>query len=235
MAKNRKEIKTKIIEVDPKKIKLLEVNARYMPPERFARLVENIKSDGCLTSVPLVYKKGRDLVCISGNHRTMAAVKAGIKTISVQQITSKIADDEFIAKQLSHNSLVGLDNQQILKKLWDEMDSIESKLYSGLDKSDIEVNIPTVPTLNIGLDFEQVTIVFLPQEKDAVSETLEEIKKRGILSDENWIETLESYETVKKAVIEISEKEKIHNYATVIAIMSDYAMKYMEEHKTQVK
>jgi len=39
-------IKTEIIEVDPKDIQLLKVNARYMPPERYKRLVDNIKKDG---------------------------------------------------------------------------------------------------------------------------------------------------------------------------------------------
>ncbi len=228
-------IETEIIKIDPKSIKLLEVNARYMPPERYSRLVENIKHDGCLTSVPLVYKlkedgklgKKGELVCCSGNHRTKAAIDAGLLTIDVQSITSEISVDDFVAKQLSHNSLVGLDNHQILKRLWDEMGSIEAKLYSGLDKEVIGVEMPVVPTLNISVDFEQVTIVFLPDEKEKVREALEEIKKRAILSDENWIEKIASYDEFKKAIVEISGKEGVHNYATVVSLMAEYALRYM--------
>ena len=101
-------------------------------------------------------------------------------------------------------------------------------MYSGLDKEDIEFNMPTVPTLNIAIDFEQVTIVFLPDEKEKVKETLEEIKKRAILGDESWIEGLENYDTVKEAMQTIGESEGVHNYATVISLMAEYAMKYMK-------
>ena len=56
---------------------LLEKNARFMRGATFARLVANIKADGCLTSVPLVGHVDGKLLVASGNHRVPAAMKAG--------------------------------------------------------------------------------------------------------------------------------------------------------------
>ena len=45
-------INTRIIEIDPRELKLLKMNARFMRHEEFQRLVANIKRDGQLTSAP---------------------------------------------------------------------------------------------------------------------------------------------------------------------------------------
>ena len=45
-------IETTIITIDPKKIKLTEINARFMTHETYQRLVANIAQDGKLTSIP---------------------------------------------------------------------------------------------------------------------------------------------------------------------------------------
>ena len=44
--------------VDPAEIKLLDKNARYMSQEMFQNLVDNVKNDGGLTSLPLCIKEG---------------------------------------------------------------------------------------------------------------------------------------------------------------------------------
>ena len=48
-------METEIIKINPRDIKLLEVNARYMKPDEYQKLVANIKKDGQLTSVPFCY------------------------------------------------------------------------------------------------------------------------------------------------------------------------------------
>lgn len=65
---------------DPHKLKLLETNARYMTNDKFARLVENIKRDKALGSVPLVYagEDPKEPTVLSGNHRVMGARQAGL-------------------------------------------------------------------------------------------------------------------------------------------------------------
>ena len=71
-------METKIIKVNPKQIKLLEVNARFMKAEEFRKLIENVKRDGCLTQLPFCCKNEKgELVVLSGNHRVQAAIEAG--------------------------------------------------------------------------------------------------------------------------------------------------------------
>lgn len=84
-------ITTRIERMDPKALKLLERNARFMRQETYARLVDNVRRDGRLTSVPFAIREpdGRYLV-LSGNHRTMAAIDAGLE--ERQRSTSR-ADD----------------------------------------------------------------------------------------------------------------------------------------------
>ena len=43
----------KIATVDVKDLEFLEKNARYMTAEMFHNLVDNVKRDGCLSSMPL--------------------------------------------------------------------------------------------------------------------------------------------------------------------------------------
>jgi ParB-like chromosome segregation protein Spo0J len=53
-----------------------------MKAPQFKRLVENIRRDGVLTQLPLVYR-GRIL---SGNHRVRAAIEAGLTEIEWQDL-----------------------------------------------------------------------------------------------------------------------------------------------------
>ncbi|HUV66577.1 MAG TPA: ParB N-terminal domain-containing protein [Sedimentisphaerales bacterium] len=232
MAKARSEgsLETELREVDPRDIELLELNARYMKGETFGRLVENIMADGCLTSVPLCYQRpGGLLRCVSGNHRTKAAIEAGLDKITVQIITTEISDDDFIAKQLSHNALVGMDNKDILRLLWDKIDSVDAKLYSGIDKSMLEkLDMPTIPPVDMTLEYEQVTVLFLPQEKEQVVKVFDELRRRSILSKENWVEAIEHYDEIAGAIQDLCKRETVHNYATVLLLMARYAKAYLD-------
>ena len=68
----------------PDELGLLEKNARYMKAEQFQNLVENVKKDGNLSSLPLCYReKDGKLRVLSGNHRVMAARQAGVEQVLV--------------------------------------------------------------------------------------------------------------------------------------------------------
>ena len=84
-------INTRIIEIDPRELKLLKMNARFMRHEEFQRLVANVKKDGQLTSAPFAALDPADgkYEVLSGNHRVQAAVSAGL-----EKIPCIITDDE---------------------------------------------------------------------------------------------------------------------------------------------
>jgi ParB-like chromosome segregation protein Spo0J len=81
-----------------------EKNARYFAPEVFQQLVDNIKSDGRLESIPLCYQTDKDKEAgkyhiISGHHRVSAAKQAGLEFIMIFVFCPKDRY-EIIAKQL---------------------------------------------------------------------------------------------------------------------------------------
>lgn len=83
-------MQTKVIHVDPKTLKLLEMNARFMRHEEFQRLVANVKKDGQLTSAPFAARNADGTYeVLSGNHRVQAAIAAGVESIPASlQMTS---------------------------------------------------------------------------------------------------------------------------------------------------
>jgi hypothetical protein len=95
-------------------------NARYFTPEVFQQLVDNVKADGQLESVPLVYPhpdiEGKYLI-ISGHHRIDAAKQAKLEYVLVFVIRPT-SQDEIISKQLSHNALVGMDDKAVLAEIF---------------------------------------------------------------------------------------------------------------------
>ena len=65
-------LQTRVVRRRLADLTLLKKNARFMRPDQFNRLVDNLRRDGVLTSLPLVF----DGVVYSGNHRVKAALKA---------------------------------------------------------------------------------------------------------------------------------------------------------------
>ena len=119
--------------VNPKNLDGQKVNARFMSKEVFENLVRNIKRDGKLESAPLVYQDGERYKIISGHHRVKAAVEAGLKEIIVLVAQPKNRD-EVVYKQLSHNGLTGVDDLEILKKLYHSITDAELRTDTGVLK-----------------------------------------------------------------------------------------------------
>lgn len=123
-------------------IELLEdasMNANKMTEQELDRLTKNIKMSG-LSSVITCYKKtGTDRYgIISGHHRVKACRKLGYKEIGILYADEKdLFPDEIIAIQTSHNSLHGQDDVSILKKLFDQIQSVEFKEFAYVNMDEI--------------------------------------------------------------------------------------------------
>ena len=125
--------------VDIQLIDEAEMNANEMSGEDFSTLCDNIGKYG-LSSVPCCYKKSNGrFVMISGHHRLRACKKLHYRTIGILWCDeSDMSNDEIIAIQLSHNSLHGSDNQSILKKLFEQIKSIEYKKFAHINIEEIK-------------------------------------------------------------------------------------------------
>lgn len=100
-------------------------NARFMKPAQYRRLVENIKTDGCLTTAPLIGKiaeePGIEYV-VSGNHRVQAAIDAGIEEVDCILVKDPLPRSKFVALQLSHNAIEGEDDKAVMQRLYESLD-----------------------------------------------------------------------------------------------------------------
>ncbi len=137
--------KWKYAKVPIEQLEAASMNANKMTEQELDRLTKNIKISG-LSSVITCYKKtGEDrYIIISGHHRVKACTKLGHKEIGILYADeADLSPDEIIAIQTSHNSLHGQDDMSILKKLFDQIQSVEFKEFAYINMDEIgtiEVN-----------------------------------------------------------------------------------------------
>ena len=166
---SKKKVETEIIEVELRTLVPSETNARRMTKFMYERLVENLENDGELTSTPLVH--GTRI--ISGHHRIRAAMEAGITHAKVMNIVSDISEEHLTALQLSHNSLSGEDDPEILKKMLDEL-SAEEQAFAAVTIMDP----PEMPSFGPSIDVPRpikLEINFMEPELDSIREVIEKI------------------------------------------------------------
>lgn len=218
-------IETTIRRVQLADLQLLQKNAHYMDPDEFTRLVNNIKKDGVLTSLPVVYRG----TVLSGNHRTQAAIKAGLEEADVIEIISELSEDEQRAIQLSHNAIKGKDDSNILRELYESINSLDLKLYSGLTDDDFKITDVEVQTLSfVQPTYEDMVIAFLPEEKTLFIEALEKIGKKA--KDRLIVAGRASdFDLVFKAVIDAKSKLNIINTAEALKTIAELALQKLEE------
>nr|DAK56571.1 MAG TPA: ParB protein [Caudoviricetes sp.] len=170
--------------VDINLIDEADMNANEMTGEDFAQLCDNIGKSG-LSSVPSCYKKenGR-FVMISGHHRLRACKKLHYKTIGILYcLESELSKDEIIAIQLSHNSLHGHDNTSILKKLFEQIQSVDFKQFAHVNVDEI----PPVSTEGISVfalkENFVFTVVLYPDSFENLDELFGDIRDQASKSD----------------------------------------------------
>lgn len=217
--------------VDPKKIKLLDKNARYMSHEMFENLVKNVRRDGALTSLPLCHRHDGAMTVLSGNHRVQAAVHANIEKILVLVIDRELTRQELVSIQLSHNAIEGKDDPVILKELWSEIEDIDLKLYAGLDTelvNELE-NMEFVTISETSPDFKSIVFAFLPEEVDQIKTVMEDVDML-FSKDENFILSRKHYEEVFNVLVDVKDQYGIVNNPTAFMKIIEMAKGYMEDH-----
>lgn len=227
---------TRIVRMKLGRLKLLEVNARYMRHETYQRLVENIRRDGRLTSVPLVAlwkvyspddpvqrdEDGNPIYeVLSGNHRVRAAIDAGIEEADVMAIDAPLPEQQRIALQLSHNALVGEDDPATLKLLYDRLADVDWRAYSGLDDKTLKLleSVSVQGFSEQNLDWTSLGIVFLPEEMELAKRCMEEAKAEIAAHDHTWLARMAEYDSFMDALALASSSYNIANTATALLLV----------------
>jgi hypothetical protein len=191
--------------VKPGECKPRHKNARYFKAEKFQQLIRNIKKDGRLESVPLVTK---NLEIISGHHRIDAAKEAGIEYVLVMILDSK-NKNEITSKQLSHNALVGEDDETLLKELLESINDVDWRIAAGIDDEVLKVNYETI-NFRIG-SFREFSVLFLPENVQKFDEIMQEVAENVHLTKgkELRITSIEYFEQFGKVLRKIKKTENI--------------------------
>lgn len=170
--------------VDVSLIDEADMNANEMTGEDFAQLCDNIGKSG-LSSVPSCYKKANGrFVMISGHHRLRACKKLHYKTIGILYcLESELSKDEIIAIQLSHNSLHGHDNTSILKKLFEQIQSVDFKQFAHVNIDEIApVSTDGISVFALKENF-VFTVILYPDSFENLDELLGDIREQASKSD----------------------------------------------------
>lgn len=239
-------IKKRIIEIDPREIKLLELNARFMRHEVFSQLVANIKRDGALLgNTPFCWRLHNDrskkpvkgangdgiYEVISGNHRVKAAIEAGLQLITVEITEDYLPPDTRNSIQLSQNLLVGQDDPATLKVIYSSIEDVEAKIYTGIDDATLEllegVSIAAFGEAN--LEFQKIILMFLPGELERIDAIFEAIKATSSECDSIWLADKRDYDTIMDG-LECSElAADVENAATALMIILEVFMRHITE------
>lgn len=224
--------KFKIAEVQLSDIKLVKKNAHFMSNDTFNALVNNIRRDGQLSSVPFCVKhKDGTYTVVSGNHRTQAAKMAGLTSIHVMYIEEEnTTNDWLLATQLSHNSIVGQDDAELLKQLLDEITDVALKEYAHISNEVLD----SVKDINYTVEMPNnevvpVTLMFVDTQKvqfDRIMDALENYSEKELGNL-----TLLDMETMKRlndVSTKVSAKYKIKAQALSICKMLEIVDNYLE-------
>jgi len=221
-----------VMEISPKELKLLEVNARYMKHEVFARLVDNIRKDGKLTSAPFccLEEDGKYLV-LSGNHRTRAAIEAGIEKIVCLATDDPLTEEQKIAIQLSHNAISGQDDLGTLKLLYERIFDVDEKKYSGLDDKTLELlqKVESIRFSEANLKFLMLNLVFLPNELKEAQAVLDKALLEAKGGDMTWLVRMSEYDKWLDSQEIAGSAKGIKNNATAFKIVLDVFERNMHQ------
>lgn len=225
----------KIAEVKIDDIVFVEKNARFMEQTTFLQLVDNIRRDGQLSTVPftILLEEGKNkgkYEVISGNHRVKAAKQAGITRLHVlYALESDISNDEKRAIQLSHNSIEGKDDAEILKQLMDEIVSLDYKQYAHIDESifdeinsfDYDVIQPTNEVVN-------VNFVFFDQDKESMDELFEELYSIDDIEN-TYMVPIKEFDNFNAALSKIKMRYGVKSVGLGVVKMIELAKKQLEK------
>lgn len=208
---------------DPRGLKLLDLNARFMRHEQYQQLVANLRRDEALTSTPFVWHdvETGDRIVLSGNHRTKAAMEAGIQEVTWLETSDPLTESQRLAIQLSHNSIAGEDDPAILKTLYEKIDDLDLRQYAGLDDATLELlaelDSPSLGEAN--LTFQTLAIVFLPDDLKDAQEVLRDALALSASADAAWVAQLRQYDQTMAALDLASKSYDVTNVATALGVI----------------
>lgn len=218
-----------VVVLDFEDLKEQDVNAQVMSPKDFDRLTENIRTRGALESLPFCAQPGGqgEIQIVSGHHRVRAALAAGLTRGPVLLDTSLLTRSQIVAKQIAHNQLVGTSDEDVLKELLRELESVDDWLETGLPQSlmpghedRITIDLP-----HADFDWRTVTIVFLPRQLEDFKRLLDSIAGH---QDLVVVAEATAFSAFARATSAFSRLKEIRTAGTAIALLTEIALQELK-------
>lgn len=213
---------------------LLEFNAHYMDKDVLDKLTSNVAHDGFLSQLPFGMKRNEDskYLILSGNHRLKAAIKAKLEYILILYIDECDKDTQ-LGYQLSHNSLVGKDDMQMLKELYNQIESMESREFSSLNGLNfVDVSKISMPAIGEGdIELTEMKFQFIESKTNSIKNTLEALENMEI--DEHSTIVVGSFESYIKVLQEVKKTYEIKSKSVAFSKMIDICQSYLDALKEQ--
>jgi hypothetical protein len=203
-----------------------------MSPEEYDRIVANVRTDGCLTSAVLACEnQDGSIEILSGHHRTLAAIDVGLTEIDVIVITTPLNEERKTAIQLSHNAVTGKDNPTVLAELYRNL-GLNAKMFSGLTDAVLSVDKISIAGFGAGVQYEELLIAFLPDDRKAFELALKRVRKSKQLSSTH-LARFSDFDAIFDAVVAVKDKKGVVNSGLALLVMAELAMERLDQVEVQ--
>lgn len=217
----------KIAKVNVEELREQDLNARHMDKKMFERLSANIRHDARLESLPFVAQTERGLEIVSGHHRVRAARSADLNEIFIILDDTGLSQDEIRSKQLSHNSLQGEDNMQLVKEIYAMIEDADQKLSAYID-ADLELMFDKAQVKDVTIDFDikHILVTFLTYEKAVFDRAAEKINGKY---DELYVADMKQIEPFTQAMTRAGKEYDIRATSTLFSKMAEIVLQHLGE------
>lgn len=223
--------RVRLVYVNYANLREQDVNANVMPMEMFNALVANIRKHGALESVPLcATREGSDVIeIVSGHHRIRAAVTAG-QTHGIVLCYFGLTADEIKAKQLAHNAIAGQSDPEIVKRIFDEIASVDAKMESYIDPTLVDQLPEPVAFQQIDIDPQRearaISLIFLPTEATDFDAAMQRLYTEP---DVLYVAHRDSFDGFRDTVHRVMQELNIYSYPTAVSEMARLAMERLDQ------
>lgn len=205
-----------------------DINARIMDDGKFKQLVNNIKKRGALESLPFCACTSRGIEIVSGHHRVKASREAGLKEIPVLLDMSGLNRSQIAAKQLAHNAIAGVDDQNTLREIAKIITDVDDMLESAIDKDifkESKAEIERLATPAVSLDWKTVQFTFLPHQLKDMEKLVE--KTEGV--EVEGLADIELFKPFVEALEKTQKFQDVKAVGTAVYMMIEAALKQLGE------
>lgn len=217
----------KIAKVNIEELREQDLNASHMDKKTFERLTANISKDKRLESLPFVCTTDKGLEIISGHHRVRAARSASITDIFVILDDTGLSRNEIMSKQLSHNSIQGEDNMQLVKEIYAMIDDADQKLAAYIDADlDLTFDKAKVEDVVVDFDIKHILVSFLTFEKAVFDRAAEKLSGQY---DELYLAEMKYLEQFTQATTRVGKEYDIRAMSTILSKMAEITLAHMGE------